>query len=155
MVSRHNGDVPRIAAPTVEEHRRVRRQQILDATIELLRSGGSVTMAAIADTSGLPRTTVYEYFASADQIIDQAREYRDEPLRLLARRALRHPDDITVADFRQLLTSLRSSHANALADYIWSILVAHRSDDPSLTVEVVIGIARLGLEPRQHSSEEL
>lgn len=155
MVAGHNGDVPRIAAPTVEEHRRMRRQQILDATIELLRSGGSVTMAAIADTTGLPRTTVYEYFTSAEQIIDQAREYRDEPLRLLAQRTLRHPDDVTLDEVIDLLASLKSSQPDALADHIWAILMGHRSGDPSLTVDVVIAIARLGLETQPHSSEDM
>lgn len=155
MVAGHNGHVPRIAAPTVEEHRRMRRKQILDAAIELLRTGEAVTMAAIAEMSGLPRTTVYEYFTSAEQVIEQAREYRDEPLRLLAQRALLHPDDVTLPDVSQLLKSLESSQADSIADYIWSILVTHRSGDSSLTVDAVIAIARLGLEPRGKLSEDM
>ena len=63
--------MPRIAAPTVAEHRDMRRASLLAAARDLLREGGSsaLTMGALASATGLSRPTVYEYFPSTDAVI--------------------------------------------------------------------------------------
>jgi AcrR family transcriptional regulator len=63
--------MPRITAPTVAEHRDMRRASLLAAARELLREGGSsaLTMGALATATGLSRPTVYEYFPSTDAVI--------------------------------------------------------------------------------------
>ncbi len=69
--------MPRITAPTIVEHRALRLDAILDATAKLLPPGAHLTVSAIADTAGLPRSSVYEYFPSADDAIRAARIRRD------------------------------------------------------------------------------
>jgi len=63
--------VPRIAAPTVAEHRDQRRADLVAAGQELLVTKGSdaVTMTAVAARAGLSRTAVYEYFTSTDELV--------------------------------------------------------------------------------------
>lgn len=70
--------MPKIAAPSIAAHRRLRRQQIISAAAELALEGEgrALTMSAIAERAGLSRTAIYEYFAStsdllADLIIDE------------------------------------------------------------------------------------
>lgn len=73
-----HSQVPKISAPSVAAHRKLRRQQIIAAAAELALEGEgrSLTMSAIASRAGLSRTAIYEYFAStsdllADLIIDE------------------------------------------------------------------------------------
>ena len=63
--------MPRIAAPTIAEHRDQRRAALLAAGHELVHSGGprAVTMTAVATRAGLSRTAVYEYFASTEDLL--------------------------------------------------------------------------------------
>ena len=63
--------MPKISAPTVAEHRVLRRGQLIEAAASLaLEVGGSaVTMSAIAKRAGLSRTAVYEYFASSTDLL--------------------------------------------------------------------------------------
>lgn len=63
--------MPKIAAPTVAEHRALRRTQLIEAAASLaLEVGGAnVTMAAIARRAGLSRTAVYEYFGSSADVL--------------------------------------------------------------------------------------
>ena len=63
--------MPRIDAPTVAEHRDMRRASLLAAARDLLREGGSgaLTMGALAQATGLSRPAVYEYFPSTDAVI--------------------------------------------------------------------------------------
>lgn len=63
--------MPRIAAPTIAEHRDQRRADLLAAGHELVLSGGprAVTMTAVAARAGLSRTAVYEYFASTEDLL--------------------------------------------------------------------------------------
>lgn len=70
--------VPKISAPSLAAHRKLRRQQIISAAAELALEGEgrTLTMSAIAARAGISRTAIYEYFAStsdllADLIIDE------------------------------------------------------------------------------------
>lgn len=63
--------MPRIDAPTVAEHSARRRAAIVNAASELLVLSGSaaVTPAAVAQQSGLARSSVYQYFPSAGSLV--------------------------------------------------------------------------------------
>lgn len=70
--------MPKIAAPTLAQHRALRRSQIIEAaaSLALESSGASITMSGIAKRAGMSRTAIYEYFAStsdlvADLILDE------------------------------------------------------------------------------------
>lgn len=79
--------MPKIQAPTLALHRELRRQQLMDAAMELALSEGadSITVAAVAAKAGLARSSIYEYFASsADLIADLVLEELDSYTRRLA-----------------------------------------------------------------------
>lgn len=65
----HHGDVPKIEAPTLAEHREQRRDALLEAAASVLRESGTVTMATVAERTGLSRSAVYEYYRSASDLI--------------------------------------------------------------------------------------
>lgn len=65
----HHGRVPRIDAPTLAEHREQRRDALVEAAASVMRESGTVTMAAVADRTGLSRSAVYEYYRSAADLI--------------------------------------------------------------------------------------
>ena len=74
--------MPKIQAPTLALHRELRRQQLMDAAMELAIANGaeSITVAAVAAKAGLARSSIYEYFASsadlvADLVIDELEYY--------------------------------------------------------------------------------
>ncbi|BCJ69664.1 TetR/AcrR family transcriptional regulator [Polymorphospora rubra] len=63
--------MPRIDAPTVAQHRAQRRRALLDAARALLAENPhqAPTLAAVAVRTGLPRSSVYEYFRSRDDLL--------------------------------------------------------------------------------------
>jgi AcrR family transcriptional regulator len=63
--------MPKISAPTVAQHRARQRAALLDAARQLLEQHGypGLTFGALADRTGLARPTVYEYFASKDDLV--------------------------------------------------------------------------------------
>ena len=63
--------MPKISAPTIHEHRELRRQQLISASLELALDEGAVavTVAAVAKKAGLARSSIYEYFASSADLI--------------------------------------------------------------------------------------
>jgi len=72
--------MPKISAPSIHEHRELRRQQLINAALELAVDGGAgaITVAAVAKKAGLARSSIYEYFASsADLIADLILEELD------------------------------------------------------------------------------
>src|ERR1700685_2040426 len=72
--------MPKIQAPTVALHRELRRQQLIDAAMQLALNNGaqSITVAAVAAKAGLARSSIYEYFASsADLVADLVLEELD------------------------------------------------------------------------------
>ena len=74
--------MPKISAPTIAEHRELRRGQLINAAMELALTEGAqaVTVSAVAAKAGLARTSIYEYFASsadlvADLVIEELGTY--------------------------------------------------------------------------------
>jgi len=51
------------------EHREQRRDALVDAAASVMRESGTVTMAAVAERTGLSRSAVYEYYRSAADLI--------------------------------------------------------------------------------------
>ena len=66
-----NREMPRISAPTVAEHRERQRAALIDAARQQLLDGGvaAVTPTAVGKRAGLARSSVYEYFASAPELL--------------------------------------------------------------------------------------
>lgn len=68
--------MPRINAATLAEHRALQRRAILDAARELLAeasrdpAGGAPTLAEVGRRAGLARTSLYQYFASREELVD-------------------------------------------------------------------------------------
>lgn len=63
--------VPKLWNRTIEAHRREVRDAVLDATAALVGERGlrSVTMAQIAEESGIGRATLYKYFSDVETIL--------------------------------------------------------------------------------------
>ncbi|MBW9206499.1 TetR/AcrR family transcriptional regulator [Mumia sp. zg.B17] len=62
--------MPRIAAPTVAEHHARQRQALLDAAHTILaETGEAPSMGEVGRRAGLARSSVYQYFASADELL--------------------------------------------------------------------------------------
>ncbi len=63
--------MPKIDAPTVAEHHRRRRADLLAAAIRLLAEGSldAVTLAAVGEAVGLSRSSVYQYFDSTPALL--------------------------------------------------------------------------------------
>lgn len=63
--------MPKISAPTVAAHREQQRAALVNAaTVELLENGlAAVTPAAVGKRAGLARSSVYEYFHSASELL--------------------------------------------------------------------------------------
>ena len=80
---RHNEGVPKISAPSIAEHREARRDALLAAATQLMLSGTPFTVAQVATEVGLSRSAVYEYYASAadlvaDVLVDEMALWVDE-----------------------------------------------------------------------------
>lgn len=62
--------MPKINAATVADHRAQQRDALLGAARGLLLDGGyaALTFPALAERTGLARTTIYTYFATKDDI---------------------------------------------------------------------------------------
>lgn len=62
--------MPRISEPTVAEHRAARERALLDAAHELLmETGEAPALAHVAQRAGLARTSIYQYFASKQELL--------------------------------------------------------------------------------------
>ena len=80
---RAHEDVPKISAPSIAEHREARRDALLVAATQLMLSGTPFTVAQVASEVGLSRSAVYEYYASAadliaDVLVDEMALWVDE-----------------------------------------------------------------------------
>lgn len=65
--------MPRIAAPTVREHRDQRHEAILDAVGAILAKEGyeGVELAVVGERVGLARTSLYRYAKDRDELVAQ------------------------------------------------------------------------------------
>jgi AcrR family transcriptional regulator len=109
--------VPRLWNETIDEHRRVVRDAILDSTAALVGEHGlrAVTMSQIAADTGIGRATLYKYFPDLDaillawherqitghleqlaQIRDQARDVGERLEAVLERYALIHQVSLVI-----------------------------------------------------------
>ncbi|GEN78600.1 TetR/AcrR family transcriptional regulator [Actinotalea fermentans] len=63
--------MPRIDAPTVAEHRAARERALLDAARDLLTADPDrvPTLAEVGERAGLSRSSVYQYFASREDLL--------------------------------------------------------------------------------------
>jgi AcrR family transcriptional regulator len=70
--------MPRIRAETIEAHKALTRSDIVDAAHEILAEMGSadISLAEVAHTAGIGRTTLYEYFRDKDDLIASLVEER-------------------------------------------------------------------------------
>ncbi|MFQ5554760.1 MAG: TetR/AcrR family transcriptional regulator [Acidimicrobiia bacterium] len=70
--------MPRIRAENVEAHKRLTRNKLLDAATKtfVAEGFGATSLSAIADAAGIPRTTVYRYFESKDELLGAVVEGR-------------------------------------------------------------------------------
>ncbi|MGA6154809.1 TetR/AcrR family transcriptional regulator [Stenotrophomonas sp. NPDC087984] len=65
--------MPRIRAASVAEHRTMQRAALLEAARTLLSEGGTeaLTFPALAERTGLARSSVYEYFRSRAAVVEE------------------------------------------------------------------------------------
>lgn len=65
--------MPRIAAPTVKEHRDQKHEAILDAVGSILAEQGyeGVELSAVGERVGLARTSLYRYARHKDELVAQ------------------------------------------------------------------------------------
>lgn len=63
--------MPRIRAQSIQAHKELTRREILDAVHHLLGEVGSadISLAEVAHSVGIGRTTLYEYFKDKDDLI--------------------------------------------------------------------------------------
>jgi AcrR family transcriptional regulator len=63
--------VPRIQAPTVAEHRAAQHRALLDAARQILaETGEPPTLSRVAARAGLARPSLYQYFKSAEDLLN-------------------------------------------------------------------------------------
>ena len=74
--------MPKINAPTIDEHKALTRTALLEAGADaFVRLGFSGTSIGIlADTAGIARTTVYEYFPNKEAVLAALIEERLPPI---------------------------------------------------------------------------
>ncbi len=74
--------MPRIRAETIAKHKAQTRAAILDAAEEALAGldFNAVSLGVIADLAAIPRSTVYDYFASREAVVAALIEERVPPL---------------------------------------------------------------------------
>ena len=71
LVTPYTYGVPRLWTETIETHRRAVHEAIQDTTAALVAAQGlrSVTMAQIAEETGIGRATLYKYFSDVEAIL--------------------------------------------------------------------------------------
>jgi AcrR family transcriptional regulator len=80
--------MPRINAPTVAEHHAQQRRALLDAARALLaETGEAPKLGQVGGRAGLARSSVYQYFGSADELLTEvvADVFPDWAARVLSR----------------------------------------------------------------------
>lgn len=63
--------MPRIRAASIDEHKALTRRALLDAAYELIDEAetAEISLAEVALSAGIGRTTLYDYFADRDDLI--------------------------------------------------------------------------------------
>lgn len=151
--------VPKIAAPTLAEHRRQRLDAILGAARELLLEEGveGLTFTAVAARAGLARNSLYEYFDTREALLLAVLEAELPSWVSAVEKAMaaaRTPDGVVKAYVTAQLSRV------AEGDHHWAAMVRSvRFDGPSqarlaalheaLTEPLAAALKRLG-QPRPH-----
>lgn len=60
--------MPKIAAPTLAEHRATVRAALVDAAEAILRAGQPLTAGAVSASAGIARNSIYRYVDSVDDL---------------------------------------------------------------------------------------
>jgi len=72
LVAKESGRnrVPKIAAPTVAQHRAMVQRRLIDAAEEIMRSGEpeKLTAGAVTAAAGIARNSIYRYVDSVDDL---------------------------------------------------------------------------------------
>lgn len=63
--------MPKINAPTIDEHKTLTRNALLEAGVHAFVKYGlaATSIGTLADTAGIARTTVYEYFPNKESVL--------------------------------------------------------------------------------------
>lgn len=74
--------MPKINAPTIDEHKTLTRQALLDAGVDAFVKYGlaGTSIGILADTAGIARTTVYEYFPNKESVLAALIDERLPPI---------------------------------------------------------------------------
>jgi AcrR family transcriptional regulator len=74
--------MPKINAPTIDEHKVLTRNALLDAGVDAFAQYGlaGTSIGTMADMAGIARTTVYEYFPNKESVLAALIEARLPPI---------------------------------------------------------------------------
>jgi AcrR family transcriptional regulator len=156
--------MPKINAPTIDEHKEKTRQGLLDAGAALFVTLGlaGTSIGMLADEAGIARTTVYEYFPNKEAVLA---ELIYERLPQVAQRTLEDlPDGDVVGRLTEILrrslisvyefpveTALLFKASRELPkperDAVWSVLNPIRNEIMDLTSALVKQGALKGVDP--------
>lgn len=134
--------MPKIAAPTVAEHRAMIRTRLIDAAEAILREpGGELTAGAVSATAGIARNSIYRYVDSVEDlralVVDR---YLPDWLTAVeaAMEAADTPEDSVVAWMRANLDqAARTGHG-------W-LMEAARSQSPNASIDETVAQAHTGM----------
>ena len=107
--------MPKVSGGSIDAHRRLTRQRIFDAFSALLYERGydAITLAEVAATAGMSRTTMYNYFTDKDALVvafadDEAARYVAGLRAVLA--PIENPVDRLLAFISEQLRYFASHH---------------------------------------------
>lgn len=114
-------------------------------------------MANVARESGLPRSTVYEYFPSALDLAQQARRHRDLPIYLVLGRAfdVGAASQQSIDELADLLQARGCAESTATAIHLLSMMVRptqgqgspHVEQQRALALRLAAGACLAAIEP--------
>lgn len=129
-----------------QERSRQRREQLLDAAIELFAEGGSrgITHRAVAARAGLPPATTTYYFTSIEELIDEALERHVDiwlqDLNALA--AVELPDDLSFDGAGALISAAFAIRSTDVVCLQLSVYLA-AARNPDLRVKAAEALSAL------------
>lgn len=129
-----------------QERSRQRREQLLDAAIELFAEGGSrgITHRAVAAKAGLPPATTTYYFTSIDELIEEALSRHIEVWLVDLKRLTRVPTniDVTLDDASTLISAVFAVRTLEVVRLHLSIYLAAAAQ-PSLSHKAAEGLTAM------------
>lgn len=130
--------MPRIRAASIDEHKVLTRQALLDSAYHLIDEAGTaeVALAEIALAAGVGRTTLYDYFSDRDDLIAELVE--KELPKVLSELIESVPEDLPT---RERLAELAARTVEFVAtDRVFGVIL-HRE------------VGRMGLEAQERIRE--